>query len=92
MENQIPLGPDGRPKKRFEVKTDGHRRAIFVDGQLFDWSIDPQSLAEATRMGPEYLKAAKADIQKHFLECMSEIAGRQVTARDIARATKEGWI
>jgi hypothetical protein len=87
-----PVGPDGKPKKRFELKTNGVQKAVFVDGELFDWDVDHASVAEAMRMGPEYFMAAKKDIQKHFLDSLSEMVGRQLTVKDVAIATKQGWI
>jgi hypothetical protein len=90
--NEIPMGPDGKDKKKFEIKTNGKEKAIFINGEIFDWKADPKSISDAMRMGPEYMKAAQKDIQKHFLDSLSEIVGRQLTAIDIARASKEGWI
>jgi hypothetical protein len=93
---QRPLDADGNPKKRFEVKTrmrnGGVENAIFIDGEMLDWSIDLSSLEEARKMGKEYFFAAQRDIEKHFLESVQDFLGREVTTTDIQEATKTGWI
>jgi hypothetical protein len=87
-----PEGPDGKPKKTFQVKTDGQKKRIFVDGELFDWTVDATSLAKAMTMGPEYFKAARDDIEKHFVDSLSEVVGRQLTHPEVVEAAKTGWI
>ena len=91
-----PLNADGSPKKTFEVKrreVNGRvEQAIFVDGELFDFEIDWESMNEAAKMGPEYLEAARKDLQKYFCECLSEVVGREVTSLDILKANQHGWI
>lgn len=94
---KAPLDKDGNPLKRFEVKirkgdSGTVEKAIFIDGEMLDWSVDITSLLEAYRMGPQYAKAAQKDVEKHFTESVSEVLGRWVTADDIKRATKIGWI
>jgi hypothetical protein len=96
MEN-LPLDANGEPLKTFEVKVrkrpDGTiEKAIFIGGELLDWSVDISSLVEAYRMGPKYARVAQKDIAKHFIESVSEFLGRKVTADDIKKATKVGWI
>ena len=84
--------------KKFEwmhrVKEDGKKQnAIFIDGELFDWEIDPQSLESVLESGdPILIRVAQQDIEKHFLESLSEFVGRKITQKDIAKAEKTGWI
>ena len=99
MENtqERPVGKDGKLMKKFEVRrrfmpNGTWNRAIFIDGEKFDWSVDQQSLIQAAQMGHEYLKAARTDIQKHFLECLSEFLHRNVTAEEFAQTQKTGWV
>ena len=92
-----PLLPDGSPKKRFEVrirkgKNDVMEKAIFIGGELLDWAVDMNSLAEAMSMGPKFFRAIQRDIEKHFTESVSEVLGRKVTASDIKESIKTGWI
>ena len=98
MENEekIPTLSDGTPMLRFEVKMRPNRggieKAIFIDGELLDWSVDVSSLMEAAKMGPKFYRAAQRDIEKHFVDSVSEFVGRKLTAQDIKNATIDGWI
>lgn len=83
-------------KKKFEVRAiktkKGFVKHVFIDGELFDWSVDENVLEEARKMGPEYYNAVQKDIEKHYLESMSEFVGRELTAVDLLKAIKTGWI
>lgn len=97
LEAGAPLDDKGVPMKRFEVKmrkgkNDVVEKAIFIDGEVLDWSVDISSLMEARAMGPEFFKAAQKDIEKHFTDAVGEVVGRYVTADDIKQATIDGWI
>ena len=96
-EQKVPLDANGKPMKTFEVKmrkgSNGTvEKAIFIDGEVIDWSVDISSLMEAYRMGPKYVAAVQKDIGKHFVDSVSEVLGRKVTTQDIKTATKMGWI
>ena len=90
--NNRPTGPDGKPMKKFEIRRHDNKNMIFIDNEHFDWEVDKQSLEYMRKLGPQYLLVAERDIQKHFLESMSEFVGREITIRDIAFATQKGWI
>jgi hypothetical protein len=84
-------------RKSFEVKIrpakgGGIEKAIFIGGELLDWQVDINSLVEAMRMGPMYMKAVQKDIEKHFVESVSDFVGRKVSADDIKKAIKDGYI
>lgn len=83
-------------KRKFEVKRnlDGGivQQAVFIDGQKFDWEVDAESLQWAMQQGPEIFAATQKDIQKHFLECLSEFVGRPVKQEDVVKASQTGWI
>ena len=70
----FPLPPEG--KKRFETRLIKHngamRQAIFIDGEMLDWSINMHDFAEAAKMGPQYLNVIKEDIIKHFTNSVSD--------------------
>jgi hypothetical protein len=92
-----PLGKDGKPKKRFQTmvrrgNNDTIEKAIFIDGELLDWAVDASSLMEAKRMGPEFFRAVQKDIERHFVESVSEVVGRHLTPGEIKQAMIEGWI
>ena len=98
-EQNIPLFPlddKGEPMKTFEIKMRKRsgtiEKAIFIDGEAIDWSVDISSLMEAYIMGTKYERADQKDISKHFVESVSEVLGRKVTTQDIKRATTTGWI
>lgn len=83
-------------KKRFEVKmrgkSGGLEKAIFIDGELLDWQIDMNSYADAVRMGPHFQREVQRDIERHFIDSVSDTLGRKVTMEEIKTAIKTGWI
>lgn len=84
-------------KKKFEVRfkktSDGKTvKAIFIDNVMLDYSVDLEALKKISALGIEYKKAALLDIEKHFLECVSDMVHREVTAKDLQEAIKLGWI
>ena len=96
-ENKDLINPEDLGLKRFEVKTrvakgGGLENAIFIGGELLDWTIDLKSLMEAYKLGPHFVREVQKDIEKHFSESVSDFIGRKVTTEDIQRATKLGWI
>jgi hypothetical protein len=83
--------------KKFEVKYRMHEngtieKAIFIDGEKLDYSIDVDAYRKLCAMGPEYQAVAEKDIERHFIESISEFIGKNLTAEDIANAIKTGWI
>lgn len=83
-------------KKRLVVKenrdTFPPKRAIFIDDELFDWEIDSDSLEKARKMGPQIYAAAVQDIQKHFMDSLSDFMGREITVQEFSEATRTGWL
>jgi hypothetical protein len=84
-------------KKKFEVRfykdADGKvKKGVFIDNEVIEYSIDVESLKKIAELGTEYKKAAHLDIEKHFLECISDTVGRKITPEDFWQATKTGWI
>jgi hypothetical protein len=84
-------------RKTFEVKMrptsgGGIEKTIFIDGELLDWQVDINSLVDAMKMGPQYMREIQRDIEKHFVESVSDFIGRKVTAEDIKKAIKVGYI
>lgn len=68
------------------------RKAIFIDGEMLDWSVDATSLRDAMLMGHKYFRAVQRDIEAHFVASVSDFIGRKVTAQEIKTAIKEQWI
>lgn len=84
-------------KKKFEVKfrehPDGYQeKAVFIDNEKLEYSIDISAYREASKMGLVYKHAVQRDIEKHFCESVSEVLGRKVTLNDIKQAIVTGWI
>jgi hypothetical protein len=85
-------------KKKFEFKhriLEGGQTqvGIFIDDELFDWEVDTNAVSKIIATGDQHLmKAVQDDIQKHFIESLSEFVGRKITFSDIKKAEKEGWI
>ena len=85
-------------KQKFEVKqyfddlSGNLRKDVFVDEKLFEYEIDRNSLAKAKQMGPQFYIAAQKDIQKHFLDSLSDFLGRKITSQEVQEAIKTGWI
>lgn len=84
-------------KKKFVVKSskdDNGKviKAIFVDGEMLDYSIDEEALKKVSALGAEYKKMALLDIERHFIECLSEFVGRKLNKTDITNAFMTGWI
>lgn len=84
-------------KVKFEIKKYLDEKSmvskgIFIDSKLFDWGIDEDSYAEAIKMGPKYVRAINEDIEKHFIDSLSEFMNRDVTRKEVDEATKTGWI
>lgn len=93
MEEEKKVIPEG--KVSFVVRTKVHpnleiEKQIYIDGELLDWSVDIRSYWEACRMGMK--QAAQEDIARHFIETVSEVIGRRVTAQDIRVAEMVGYI
>jgi hypothetical protein len=92
---QFPTPPEG--KKRFEVKMrpakgGGIEKAIFIDDELLDWQIDMNSYIEAVKMGPHFRREIQKDIERHFIESVSDTLGRKITMEEIKQAIQTGWI
>jgi len=92
-----PLKPDGNPMLTFEVKMRKNdngtiEKAIFIGGEMLDWTVDGSSLMEAMKMGHKFYRAVQRDVEKHYVESVSEFIGRKVTPNDIKEAIKTGWI
>jgi hypothetical protein len=92
---KFPTPPAG--KKRFEVKMrpakgGGIEKAIFIDDEMLDWQVDLNSYMDAMKMGPHFRREIQRDIEKHFIESVSDFLGRKVTIEEIKEAIKTGWI
>ena len=97
MENNIPLHADGTPKVRFQVglrkiPNGAIEKAIFIDGQKLNWSLDINAFVESKKMGTMIAQSMKKDIIRHYISSVSEFLGRHVTIEEIKAAIQTGWI
>jgi hypothetical protein len=67
-------------------------KAIFIGGEVLDWAIDMSTYADAMKMGFQYRRAIQQDIEKHFIESVSDFLSRKVTMNEIKEAIQTGWI
>jgi len=84
-------------KQKLEIKSktnpDGTvTKAIFIGGEMFDYSVDMKAYHKACEMGDKYQKYVQEDITRHFTESVSEFLERKVTMADIVNAFSSGWI
>ena len=92
-----PLDKEGNPKKKFEVRLnhlpdDTIQKAIFIDGDHFDWEVDEESFEIAQKMGPQYFAAVQKDIMSHFIRSLCEFLDKEVSVQEFMEATQTGWI
>lgn len=70
-------------------------KAIFIDGQVFDWHIDRKSLVEAKRFAqndPVMKQSIYTDIQSHFMHSFCEFIGKKITLEELNEALMTGRI
>jgi len=79
-------------EQKMELINGTLKKNVYINEELLDWGIDIASYMEAMKMGPKYHHAIKADIQRHFVDSVSEVVGRYVTVKEITEAIKTGWI
>ena len=90
QEKDIPEGKISF-KIGYTVHPDGSlEKQVMIGGEIMDYSIDYEAYMEAHRMGLG--NKIKEDIAKHYIKCVSEMAGRKVTAQEIMQAEKLGYI
>ena len=86
---------EGRDNVPFEIKEYEGQKVIFIDGLMFDFIMEEESLKEAKRFcgdDPLLKKAVHGDIKKAFLEGMSEFLGREITLKQVNDAVVNGSI
>lgn len=81
--------------KTLEIKETPGGRAIFVDGELFDWGLEEEDLKRAKEFSETSLalrKSIHGDIQRHFLDSFAEFIGKAVSLRELNEAIESGCI
>jgi hypothetical protein len=79
----------------YDPDTEQKYRALYFDGALFDWGMDPVELHRAKSFcdnDPFLKKSTHGDICRYFLQCLSEVFEREVTLKELNTAIKQGHI
>lgn len=84
-------------KKKFEVKMRSGKngtleKAIFINDEQLDWTVDLSSFMEAKKMGYHFMREAQKSIEEHFIASVSDFLGRKVSMLEIKEAIKTGMI
>jgi aminopeptidase-like protein len=69
--------------------------AIYLDGRVFDWGLVEDGILRAKEyivQNPMVREVVYGDIQKHFLDSLSEFVGREVTLKELNAAIEKGYI
>ena len=77
----------------FKVKKVNNQKVLVIDGEVFDWGLDDDSLYQVNQFkNEETIKAVHADIKNFFLESLIEFLGFKVTMGDVNKALESGHI
>ena len=71
------------------------QKVIFVDDELFDWGIEEEALEQARKFSKNdegIQTAIHGDIQKYFLDSLSEFLGHTITLKEVNEAIENGFI
>ena len=82
-------------KHEYSEDADAEINVLYIDGHLFDYLIETKSLKKAKLYcndNPNLKKSIHGDIQKHFLACLSEFIGREVTIQEVNNSIRKGEI
>lgn len=79
---------------KVEIKNVDDQKVILVDGEIFDWGLDEESLEQANKYAnnKQTMSAIHADIKNYFLESIAEYLGFKPTIKQINEALKNGFI
>jgi hypothetical protein len=69
--------------------------ALEVDGELFDWGIEIDSLENAKDAMQNYKEVGAAvvlNIATHFCNCFSDFVGEKMTLEEINKSIQQGFI
>jgi hypothetical protein len=83
-------------RKTLEIKQhpDGYK-AIYIDGVLFDWGLEPEDIERAkkfSRHSQTLKETLQRDIRKHFTDSFAEFLGKAISLKEINDSIERGWI
>ena len=82
-------------RKVYDPETEQEYRALYFDGALFDWGMDPVELQRAKSFcdnDPFLKKSTHGDICRYFLQCLSEVLERDISLTEVNQAIKSEYI
>lgn len=68
---------------------------LTVDGEVFDWGMEPESVLNAQDMQrnhPQFIETIMKTVTEHFIECLSDFLGRKISLRDFNDAVERGYL
>ncbi len=79
---------------KIEIQNYDNGKALFIDGEVFDWNIDILEIEKAhqTCKDPAFRRALHAKIQNHFLMCFETFIGKRYSLNEIVEAIEKGEI
>lgn len=79
-----------RGKVYFEMGQEDGQKVILIDGEVFDWGLDDESIEQANQHSD--LRSIHSQIKSHFLESLGEVLGFLPTIGEVNQALKDGVI
>jgi hypothetical protein len=78
----------------FEIKEIDKQKVIFINGELFDWGLDEESIEQANKYAndKQTISAIHKDVKNYFIDCISEYLGFKPTIKQINKALEKGFI
>ena len=68
---------------------------VRVDGEIFDWGMDPESLDDARKTilhNKELTESIILSVVSHFFDCLSDFLGQKIDLEKFLVAIKRGYI
>jgi hypothetical protein len=75
--------------------TEERYRALAINGEVFDWGLEKEDMESAKKMcgsDPFLKKSLHGDICRHFITCLSEFLGKEITLKQVNEALEQGYL
>lgn len=82
-------------KKSFELINHEDQNILAVDGEAFDWGLDPadvQKMRLAIKKDEGVKDSFLGNVKHHFIMCFSDFLGRPITFKEINEALDRGYL
>lgn len=70
-------------------------KVLLVEGELFDWGMDVESLHEAKKVISHHRELSESismSIINHFLESFSDFIGKKISLKELLVSMERGFI